>query len=770
MLSASKRFSLLLLVFLVSACSEVKIELPTKNFVDDNQPDTFQVSFSKGIPSDLVLQLNTANVTELFTTSEAGATATGSDLSEHIFSGKNIFKASAGGSSSQVTFHYDTEGPVIHILNASRETGIISGYAADVGGVDSLALDGIPITLDENSQFSVSFTDQPINTFIAADGFQQVSSTEFARKDKEFVPGMSARLNQGGIAFLGDALAFALGSIDFDALTEGLNPLIDFNVLGLFTANTSLKNFNFDEPSIVLAVPDNERLDTDVDIPNFSIGIEVSGRALFIPFNLGGTISIDNVVFDSELVLDIVSNDLDVGMENTDISLQGFSIDFDHIPNILGIEDIIGTIIGGVANFLMPFIEGALEGVILPIVSDFIGEIPIQLDITTPEDETLSVKALPTFLDTYENGLTINLGTAIFAPTPSIFATPTLGSLYIEGETPTIGSTTPSGEAYDVGAAISSNVINQALFAAHEAGITTMQLRPENTPGANPEGVSVIQSDEDDIQPADLIGMNLLPASAPFIKLMDTELAKGLLGWHDVTLEFDMKRGNETQYNNIFRITFNLDVAFELGATDDGFLQIGVEQLPNIEVLASSNSGLIQLSPAFMNKVLDYFMPVIMPKIAAKLKAIPLPRIAGYSIHPEDFWVSGSGDNNLALAGSLVKITTTEAAPAPSTLLAFSNTASRAANVTAGSETKTTELSVNNGEVSIGISGINPSDDALEYRFRVDGGAWSVWKHRTSLNLSRLLGGSHTVQVCSRTVVLKQEQDCPSVTFETAVQ
>ncbi len=769
MQSTLARISLLLCIFLVSACSEVRIDLPTKGFVDDAQPETFQVSFTKGIPSDLVLQLNTTDVTTLFTTTETGATASNTNLADHIFSGKNIFKASAGGASSQVIFYYDTEGPVIHILNASRDTGIISGYLADVGGVESLSLDGVSITLDEDNNFSAAFTDQPVNTFIATDGFSHQSNTQYARKDQKFVPGMSARLNQGGIAFLGDALAAALGSIDFDAATESLNPLIGFNIFGLFSADLSLKNFAFDEPSIVLDVLENERLATDVDIPNFSIGVEVSGNALFIPFSLGGTVYIDNVAFDSQIVMDIVNKDLDLGMENTDIHLDGFKIDFDHIPNILGIETIIGHIIGGVSNFLLPFFADLLEGVILPIASDFIGEIPINLDITTAEDETLHIEALPTFLDTFENGLTIDLGATVTAPTPSPDATPTLGSLYTVGETPSIGNTTPDGEAFDVGAAISSNMINQALFAAHEAGITTMQIRPDNTPGTNPEGVSVIQSDDDDIQTADVIGMSILPASAPFIALLDTESAKGSLGWHDVTLEFDLKRIGWEDYQNIFSITFSLDVPFELGATDDGFLQIGIEQLPNIEVIASSNSGLIQLTPAFMNKVLGYFMPVIMPKVAEKLKAIPLPRIAGYSIHPEDFWITGSGNNNLALAGSLVKLTTTDAAPAPSTILAFSNTASRT-TASSTATTSSTELSVNNGEVTIGISGVNPGTDTLEYRFRVDGGAWSVWKPRTSLSLSRLLGGSHTVQVCSRTVILKQEQDCPSVSFNTAVQ
>ena len=764
------RIALLILVLSVSACSEVRIELPTAEFVDEEKPDSFQVSFTNGKPADLALQLNAADVTDMFITTEDGtsASATGVDLAEYIFPGKNIFKASAGGLSSQVAFYYDTEGPVIHILNTNRDSGIVSGYVADDSAVASLTLDGAAVSLDENNHFSTSFSDLPFNEFTAVDAYAQVSSTQYARKDQEFIPGMSARLNEGGLAFLADALALQLGNIDFDAFTEEQNPLIGFSILGLFGADLSLKNFAFGEPEIALEVLDNGRMATVVDVPNFSIGVEVTGNAVFIPFSLGGTLILDNVHFSSDLVLDIVNKDLDVEMARTKVRLDGFQLDFDRIPNILGIETIIGHIFGGLSNFMSPFFVGIFEGNILPVVSEFIGEMAINVSVTTTEDETLDVSVVPTFLDTFDNGLTIDLGATVVAPTPSQAATPLLGSLYRAGEMPRIGNTTPDGADFDIGVAISANMMNQALFAAHEAGITTIELRPDNMPGADPAGVSVIQSDQDDVQTTDLIGLSLLPASAPFIKLTKAGSASGVIGWHDVTLEFDMKRVGWSDYQNIFSVTFNLEAAYELGATDDGFLQIGVEQLPTIEVLASSNTGLIQLTPTFMNNVVAYFMPVVMPTVVANMKAIPLPRIAGYSIHPKDFWITGSTSNNLVMAGNLIKVSTTNADSAPNTILAFAGTStmeevSSAAAISA-------ELSINNGEVTIGILNVGANNQQLEQRFRVDGGKWSVWKPRSELTLRRLLGGSHDVQVCSRTAVLKQEQECPTVSFETTVE
>jgi len=81
-------------------------------------------------------------------------------------------------------------------------------------------------------------------------------------------------------------------------------------------------------------------------------------------------------------------------------------------------------------------------------------------------------------------------------------------------------------------------------------------------------------------------------------------------------------------------------------------------------------------------------------------------------------------------------------------------------------------VSVNNGEVIIDVDGVNPSAGLglLEHRYRVDGGPWTIWKYRDTIRLTRLLAGTHSVEICARTVLLKREQGCPVVTFETTVE
>jgi hypothetical protein len=173
-----------------------------------------------------------------------------------------------------------------------------------------------------------------------------------------------------------------------------------------------------------------------------------------------------------------------------------------------------------------------------------------------------------------------------------------------------------------------------------------------------------------------------------------------------------------------------------------------------------------------MNRLVDRFMPIILPEITDRLKAVPLPRIAGHSIHPRDFWITGSGKNNLALAGNLVRLADSAAAPAPRTMLAFSGSTQQmlriGAEAKAGEDTTAEpELQISNGNVLVRVSGQNPTSEPLEYRFRVDGGPWSVWKQRSQIPLQNLLGGTHRVDVCARTVMMKQEQGCPFVEFTT---
>ena len=55
---------------------------------------------------------------------------------------------------------------------------------------------------------------------------------------------------------------------------------------------------------------------------------------------------------------------------------------------------------------------------------------------------------------------------------------------------------------------------------------------------------------------------------------------------------------------------------------------------------------------------------------------------------------------------------------------------------------------------NVHVSGDNPGTDPLEYRYRVNGGYWTVWKVRDAIALSHLPSGHNVVDVCSKAICL----------------
>ena len=55
---------------------------------------------------------------------------------------------------------------------------------------------------------------------------------------------------------------------------------------------------------------------------------------------------------------------------------------------------------------------------------------------------------------------------------------------------------------------------------------------------------------------------------------------------------------------------------------------------------------------------------------------------------------------------------------------------------------------------------------ALEYRYRINGGYWTVWKPRKQINLAYLPAGDNRVDICGRTNALKE--DCTQVVIPVA--
>ena len=369
-----KRILFLVAVLGLAACEQANIVAPSNNAVSTEKPLTFQIAFTGSVaPSDLAIQLNTADVTSAFTVTDTGATADGSLLADQVFPGRNIFRVKGYNQIKQVAFYYDTEGPEIHIMDTDRDALTVTGYVSDPGGVESVMLDGVALELGAGNSFTASFTDQPFNTFVAVDGFGQSKTTEYARGDNEFV-GISARLNQGGFDFLISVLEQELNGADFQDIVDGIGNIELINTFGLFNLNLRITDFYFDDVDIDLTVLDNERLDTDIYVNNFIFGINLNGTIGFlIPYSSGGTLQFDEVDLGTDLLLDIVDADLDINLSGTQINHTYPNIDFTNTSGILNIfDDITSAIVAILAPLFENLFIDILEQIIIPIVSDFI--------------------------------------------------------------------------------------------------------------------------------------------------------------------------------------------------------------------------------------------------------------------------------------------------------------------------------------------------------------------------------------------------------------
>ena len=765
MLNSLLRISILSLAFLISACGEEKntIDAPIDETVSTSKPSLFKVTFGNGIPADFQLVLNATDVTDQFTLTPADgdtlatAEADGALLAGNVFSGKNQFSLTvppAGVISS--IFYFDDIGPSVHILHGDHDTGIISGHVNDSSGVASLSIDGVDVPLDANNNFDTTFTGMAFNEISATDINGKSSSSTYARGDQELFPSMSMRINNGGFDFLTTQAENALENFDFDALLlhrdqGGINPVLQVTILS--TYDIIFNTFEFDRPIVSIQVnsdpedPDNihDEMVIHIEIPNFRAGMNTEGG--FLDFE--GLVTVDNLLIESNAVIGIDNSDISISISDTVVDLQGLDIDIDGFIIAAILEDMIPS--------LVPIFVDIAESTLVPLVSDFVGEVLVKTDIDI-NGEIMRVGISPTLLRTFSDGLTVDINSTVSAPFPSDEATPHLGSLFVESDLPSLGPISPNGSAYDIGASISVNLMNQALYAAHASGLTTFSLYAGDSGGTDPEGVSVIQSEEDDIQLSDIITLHVMPASPPFIKLIEANDIHGMLGWNDVSFEFELTRDGWDSPQTLFSLTFNLDVGFELGATDEGFLHIGIESLPDIDIVEVDNYGIIPISPLFIEKLIDYVMPIILPTLSTNLDSIMLPTIGGYRIHADELWVSGSGSTGFSIAGSMIEIGVSDASSTPSSLLALS--------------TNTVEdvVSVDNAEADIEISELNNgTSEPLEYRYRLDGGGWSNWKQRDSIRMRRMMGGHHEVEICSRTVLMKQEVNCPVIEFNTTV-
>ena len=131
-------------------------------------------------------------------------------------------------------------------------------------------------------------------------------------------------------------------------------------------------------------------------------------------------------------------------------------------------------------SILKPFIGNAVKDQIidmvnedmLPAIEEGFGSLRYD-DTIQVGDAGIAIKVLPSALDIRPTGTSISLSSQMEAQpvTSCIPIEPNAGSAFTAGEPPLYDEVSPGGSLYDVAAALSDDLVNQALFSAWHAGL-----------------------------------------------------------------------------------------------------------------------------------------------------------------------------------------------------------------------------------------------------------------------------------------------------------
>lgn len=778
---------LLALLSVLAGCfAEVSIVSPAKDAVSNEAPE-FRLRFQNEVPADFAASINGTALDPSEFTIDGKDAFLQVDMGM-LQPGNNTFAVTSPAEAERV-FHLDLVGPVIHVLGAEgSDPKTVTGYLADKGGATSLTINGGDVALDENGNFNASIAAASIYDLVATDVFGYTSAESFATLGQSFNPSIAVRVNQQGLDdSLPNAILQIVESIDFNSFIN--NPISES--CGNAVIADACGEFNINDVTLtpgstvdIQALSGNKlrvsiglsRLDLDTTATTYarckSFLCGGSGN-IFGTLNFSGVTTVRNTDIAADFIVTVSGGNVNVqiidGTLDVDLPANGLSVDIDFgaVEDVPFVGDLLNTVVNGIINGLV----GILSSIIVDIADGFLAS-PISnllnslIENVLPDnvgipvaDTTLNLGFSPEGFNTSAGGFDLVLANSISIDSVDPDVLPPLGSLYAAGGPPSpYPTTTPGGTGVDLTATVSANLLNQVLTEAYKGGLLNITLDAD-------DGLSIGTFASIPDFPIDLTGVtefniNLSGASAPGVSVVSqADSADGVIfvSLLDLNLKVNADFGDGNGLQEILDTTIDLRSPFDIGVTPDNTLTIGIEAVPEVNVQNFSfqvgGVGISGGSNGIIANLVNTLAPTLLPEVLSSIGGIPIPAIAGFTLQLADIWNPNAGNTAfLSLGGNLVSVAAAAVAPAPM--------------VTAYQEEQafsflTTRTMAEKRSATIIVDGDNPSDEPLEYRYRVNGGHWTVWKQRSSIELSYLPGGDNLVEVCSRTHMM--QQDCTEV-------
>jgi len=559
-------------------------------------------------------------------------------------------------------FLVDSFGPEIELWDPQRGSwstdysGTVSGLIFEEwSGVAAATLNGAPLTLDVNGEFSETVAyDFGVNLLetLATDGDGNTSTDRRSVLVGEFAPqggyvddGIAARLNQGSLDTLEVLGEDMIASQDiagmipdpvFYDIDEYCVNIWPFGEVCYTLYELTLRVFNpsLGAMDLELDPQGSGAIYTSFTVHDVYIDWSASGVLSEIPYSASGSVSADSITISMNVWPSVNNGSISATVSDVSVSSNNFVFDFDSwiydLAQIFGF-DINGMVQGYVEDAIQDAVESEVPGLLEDVLQDL--EIAAGFDV---EGVTYDFAGEPGAIWVDDDGITLTLDTT-FVPSAWSVQYPGLGSLYGDYTLPVYGATP------GMVVSLSDDFLNQALYAFWGGGLLEQQF-PLGDLGVDPEDFDMLPDNM--TNPQFVISGLLPPVVLPGTNGHLTDLQLGDL---QLSLYGD---DPADPANLVLQMYMGLDAGLELTVTPSATLAA---------TIVDADTWFDAVYPPMPNNLegdfedlLDTMVPSLTPLITDAIGEIPIPEISGFTLSNVSIAASGAELGYVDAGGDLI--------------------------------------------------------------------------------------------------------------------
>lgn len=678
---------LLLFCSLLAGCGEnIVFNTPTQEGVF-GRTDTISVdvSFVKVAPADATFKLNGVDVTSQFAVDAAHSKATATLQATTLLDEKNHLVVSTPAISKTLTFYVDRSGPEFHVTNIDPwltlpgVTVTMTGYVTDLSPIQKTGSFApmvwlnnsagssstvAPITIDENNNFTTTITLQRDPTkgvgeyipFIlrAYDIYNQRSNDEFAAPIN--TPQM-AKARVTSHAFQSVITPFvqkAVNGLNLEQIIKAANPVVDkgwwifsfkldvthfsVNSVGLNIEPTSDGGYQLRVPLNVQnldvgiwsrVIADLWPVDLGVGVPTGLHHANITGNVL-VKFRVDGNENANPV-----LVVDHIEPNLNVIGGDFDAIDFGFPID---VPGLSQLEDVIFEAIDG---WLVEFIGEKIGNKAADKINEKLALIPSDFLIAL-RGKSLNFSLMDASVGSNATGLEVAVDHAeVSIPSGQFDNTvPREPGYHVHDKVsgfPLFGDLTPTGQVYDVGLTVDWDILNKAVYEAHRTGMDKLSTTIAGS--SIPKLGSKLKDYE--------MQINIRPLAAPYLDLPIPRATPALASVQAKDVEISVTARNlknDQGFQQLIKIVASARADVGLSLASNRF-RVLIDTDPTIQIVSvDKQESALVMDEAFVQDLVNFAIPLVMPRLADAIQEIRLPSVAGFNANLLEIDTQGGGN------------------------------------------------------------------------------------------------------------------------------